>query len=98
MSCNCENKQTPSPFSIVEAVKSSSIAVSSIAKGIMDPQQQTFVSDEVKNARLDACKSCENLVMTLGKMRCGICGCFLAGKTSMTEMSCPHPEGSKWKE
>lgn len=98
MGCNCQTDKKSSTFSIKEAVRSSTIAVSSIAKGIMIPQYDVFVSDEIKNARLDACKSCENLIMTLGKIRCGVCGCFMAGKAAMREMNCPHPEGSKWKE
>jgi hypothetical protein len=52
-----------------------------------------FVSDEVKESRLEACRSCEWYDASQG--RCKHCGCFLEHKARFALDSCPI---DKWVE
>ena len=51
------------------------------------------VSDEIKNQRLEICKTCEKY--DAQQVRCVECGCFLEAKTSFALNSCPL---EKWTE
>lgn len=51
------------------------------------------VSDEVKNQRLEICRSCDKY--DVEQIRCKECGCFLEPKTGFSLDSCPL---GKWKE
>ena len=51
------------------------------------------VSDEIKNQRLEICKTCEKY--DAQQVRCIECGCFLEAKTSFALNSCPL---GKWEE
>jgi hypothetical protein len=46
-----------------------------------------FVSDEVKEQRLNICKECEHY--DASQIRCKSCGCFLLTKASFSLDSCP---------
>jgi hypothetical protein len=94
MGC-CNNKET---FSFREALKSSSGVASSAVKAFTLKDYNPLASKEITSKRLEICKSCEFHALLLKKSRCTICGCFLKAKASLIDQSCPHPEGSKWKE
>jgi len=54
-----------------------------------------FVSKEVKEARLEICKTCEYRVAASNPERdmCNGCGCFILTKASFAPMKCPK---EKW--
>lgn len=45
------------------------------------------VSPEIKNLRLDVCKSCEFFLKNTS--RCSKCGCFMHLKTEIPHAECP---------
>ena len=51
------------------------------------------VSDEIKNQRLEICKTCEKY--DAQQVRCIECGCFLESKAGFALNSCPI---GKWEE
>lgn len=75
-------------------------------KGKPQPQPKTmisrimdkvFVSESVKNDRLDICKGCEHYITVVSQ--CGICGCFLEAKTRLIGFHCALDqigESPKW--
>ena len=99
MSCNCENdKRKRNDFSIAKAISSGSTAIMSAVKAFSLKDYNPMASKEVADDRMRICRECDNHILTLGKSRCNICGCFLKAKTSLKDQSCPHPEGPKWQE
>lgn len=97
MGCNCD-KHKGGNFSIVEAAKSISRAVSSAVKTVSNGNYNPLVSEETKRKRLDICTNCEMHTYFLNKLRCTVCGCFLQAKTSLKDQVCPHPDGPKWQQ
>jgi hypothetical protein len=95
MPCNCENEKN---FSFKEALKSVTKAANSGVKTILHTNYEPLVSKKISKERMEICKQCEYHTLLLKKSRCSICGCFLTAKTSLREQSCPHPDGSKWRE
>jgi hypothetical protein len=91
MSC-CEENKKSKPFtqySIVEAGKS-------VIRHFVDPTYNAFIEEEEKNTRIKTCNSCENMEVFLSKKRCKVCLCFIEAKASLTDQTCPHPNGDKW--
>jgi hypothetical protein len=61
--------------------------LASFATQVATSNQPLFVSDEVKQQRLNICKSCEHY--DASQIRCKSCGCFLLTKASFSLDSCP---------
>ena len=93
MSCDCEKDNY---FSLAEATKSISKVVTSAVKVVTIENYNPFVPKSESERRLEICRNCELHTMTLNKLRCKICGCFLGAKTTLKDQSCPHPDGPKW--
>lgn len=47
-----------------------------------------FVSEEVRQKRLDTCENCEKLIYG-SLQRCGECGCPIIGKVAVEQFKCP---------
>jgi hypothetical protein len=52
------------------------------------------VPDEVKESRLEQCRSCDK--WNADDKRCSECGCSTSVKLALAPESCPHPDGPKW--
>jgi len=61
--------------------------LASFATQVVTNKGPMFVSDEVKQQRLNICKSCEHY--DASQIRCKSCGCFLLQKASFALDSCP---------
>lgn len=53
------------------------------------------VSDEIYEARLDACRLCTALQ---GGSTCRHCGCLVRFRARLTNGLCPRPGGSAWTQ
>ena len=51
---------------------------------------QIFVNDEIKQARSNICKDCEQLTFM---NTCSICNCYMPAKVRLPAASCPD---NKW--
>lgn len=81
------NKKSPS---IVEQLKTVTKAGVEFVKNKM-----VKVTSEERDARLKICLSCpdnQNYYDQFGKLRCKLCSCFMAIKTSLPCEECVHPE------
>jgi hypothetical protein len=63
-----------------------------VVKQVLNHQDAMFVSPEIRNERMEICKSCE--YYDDRQVRCRHCGCFLEQKVKFAIDSCPL---SKWK-
>jgi hypothetical protein len=52
-----------------------------------------FAKDEIKQKRLDICKSCEEFIKLTAQ--CDVCGCFMKVKTMIKSAKCPK---GKWND
>jgi rRNA maturation protein Nop10 len=52
---------------------------------------EIFVNDQVKSARSDVCKSCDNLTFI---NTCSICNCYMPAKVKLPSAFCPE---LKWQ-
>lgn len=50
-------------------------------------EKNISVSTEIKEERLNICKSCDQFIQSANL--CKICGCFMPGKTYLANASCP---------
>ena len=62
--------------------------------------KEHFVSNEIKNKRLDICKNCikidnSSFLSKIKGSRCGVCGCFLEYKTLFKYEECAD-EPPQW--
>ena len=55
-----------------------------------------FVNKKIYKERLDICKKCDHYFKPTGN--CGICGCFMRIKASISVMECPKEYWLKTKE
>jgi hypothetical protein len=94
MSCDCERGN----FSAVEFAKSIGRVVNTGLKTAFVLDYDPLVSEEIQQKRLEACRACDKHTVTMGKLRCTVCGCFLQAKTSLKDQVCPHPDGPKWQQ
>lgn len=94
MSCNCEGNN----FSLVEFAKSAGRVVKTGLKMAFVLDYDPLVSKEIQEKRLELCRNCDKHTVTLEKLRCTVCTCFLQAKTSLKDQECPHPDGPKWQK
>lgn len=66
-------------------------SASAVAKDIVNGNE-LFVSNEIRQNRMNVCLSCE--WYDAEQVRCKSCGCFLEQKTQYTSQSCPQ---NKWE-
>ena len=55
-------------------------------------RKQNYTDEEIAQARLDICKSCEFLIRKT--ITCKKCGCFMTAKTKLEKATCPI---GKWQ-
>lgn len=90
MKC-CGKKEPFTKPSILNAGKS-------IIKHYLTPEYNAFSSQEIKDARLRACDSCDMLGELFGKKQCKECKCFVEPKAALIDQICEHPNGSRWEK
>jgi len=91
MSCCPDKKNKPfTEYSLVKATRS-------VIKHFTNSTYDAFVDDEVKKMRMEACNGCDQLREVFGLKNCKVCDCFVDAKSSLVEMDCEHPDGSKWR-
>ena len=76
-----DEKEFPTFF---EQVKNVSGLAKDVAKDMI-AGKEIFVSEEIRNQRLDLCMNCQYL----DGPRCRACGCFVEQKTKLASSHCP---------
>ncbi|MFC6452728.1 DUF6171 family protein [Paenibacillus vulneris] len=61
--------------------------------GILKRTPDACVTEDLYDARLAACRTCEAL---LHHHTCRYCGCYVQIRALLKEKSCPEPAGSRW--
>ncbi len=85
MACNCTGKNRTRRRSSTESVRvlPRGTAVAAVARSGTG-RTQRYVT------RLEICKRCEKVKFFFGRMRCGVCGCFLEIKAWFPRLHCPE--------
>lgn len=89
-------RQTP-PATPVEHDKRVKVSAGQMARNAAQSARQALggrVSEEIRNERLDICKSCKHFIEK--SSRCSECGCFMVAKTWLNadpKQLCPK---KKW--
>lgn len=78
-----DKKEFPNFF---QQVKNLSQLSGEVVKDVVTGQE-IFVSEEIKQSRLEECYSCSHYEKE--SKRCRACGCFLDYKTSVKSATCP---------
>jgi len=78
-----DKKEFPNFF---EQVKNLSKLAGDVARDVATGEE-VFVSEEIKQSRLELCYSCSHYEED--SKRCRACGCFLDYKTSVKSATCP---------
>jgi len=66
--------------------------ISHIEEYVASLPPEVRVSNEIYEARLHACASCEHLV----NLTCRLCGCFVQARCAKKKQNCPIPGNPKW--
>jgi len=79
--------------SLIKKFKYAAETAKDVAVGVLKGED-TFVSKEEKDARMETCKGCEHYQVVCNMPRCNECGCFALLKTELKAAKCPL---KKWQ-
>jgi hypothetical protein len=89
MECGCHKKQTTGNTKALLSKAQQDSRISSLLTTPHQTGKERFVSRLEYRERLEICKECEKVKYLFGRIRCGVCGCFLEIKAAVPLMKCP---------